>query len=92
VTTASQARSRSSAKVITLAVLVIIAILAIIAGVLYLTEPARSLPSVLGTITSPASRAGAHRDARGGVSLAVGVILLLVAYFIGRPRRPAPEE
>jgi hypothetical protein len=92
VTTASQARSRSSAKVITVAVLVIIAILAIIAGVLYLTEPAKSLPSVLGTITSPASRANGHRDARGGVSLAVGVILLLVAYFIGRAGRSAPKE
>jgi hypothetical protein len=89
VTTASQTRSRSPARVITVAVLVIIAILAIVAGVLYLTEPAKSLPSVLGTITSPASRADGHRDARGGVSLAVGVILLVAAIFIGRGGRAA---
>jgi amino acid permease len=65
-------------------ILVIIAILAIIAGILYLTEPAKSLPSVLGTITQPASRADVHRTLRGWVSLVIAVILLGVAWFTAR--------
>ena len=53
----SRARRRSSGQLIAVAVLVIIAVLAIIAGIIYLTEPAKSLPSILGTITEPVFRA-----------------------------------
>ena len=61
----SRARRRSSGQMIAVAVLVIIGVLAIIVGIIYLTEPAKSLPSILGTITEPASRANAHRSVRG---------------------------
>lgn len=80
---------RSTGKTIAVAVLVIIAVLAIIAGVVYLVEPAKSLPSILGTITHPAARANGHRSLRGWVALAVGVILLVVAWFVSRSGRSA---
>jgi hypothetical protein len=78
------AAGRSSARMIAVVILVIIAILAIIAGIMYFAEPAKSLPSILGTITQPASRADKHRPARGAVALVVGVICLVAAWFVGR--------
>lgn len=86
---ASRASGWSPGKITAVTILAIIAVLAIIAGVMYLTEPARSLPSVLGTITQPASRAAAHRNLRGAVALVVGVILLAAAGFTARSGRSA---
>lgn len=76
---------------IAVAILVIIAVLAIIAGIMYLTEPAKSLPSILGTITHPVSRANAHRSLRGWTALAVGVICLAAAWFVSRMGRSSPR-
>ncbi len=90
-TDASRARSWSPGKIIAVAVLVIIAVLAIIAGILYLTEPAKSLPSILGTITHPASRANAHRSARGWTALVIGVICLAAAWLVSRMGRSSPR-
>jgi hypothetical protein len=74
-------------------VLAIIAVLAIVAGIIYFAEPARSLPGMLGTITHPASRAGAHRTTRGVVALVVGLILLVAAWFVYRTgRREQPDS
>jgi uncharacterized membrane protein HdeD (DUF308 family) len=75
---------RSSGRVILAVVLVIIGILGIIAGIIYLTEPAHSLPSILGTIKFNGhnhSRAYSHRTLRGAVSLVVGIVLLLAGLF-----------
>jgi len=72
-------------------ILVIIAVLAIIAAIIYFAEPARSLPSFLGTITHPASRAGAHRTTRAWVALAVGVVCLAAAGLASRSGRPSPR-
>ena len=85
----SRARGRSPAAMIAVAVLVIIAVLAIIAGILYLTEPAKTLPSILGTITQPPSLASAHRTLRGWTALAVGVICLAAAWAASRMGRPS---
>ena len=82
----SGTRGRSSGQTIAVAVLLIIAVLAIVAGIIYLTEPAKSLPSILGTITHPASRASAHRTFRGWTALAAGVICLVAAWFVRRRR------
>jgi uncharacterized membrane protein HdeD (DUF308 family) len=84
---ASPARGRSTGG-LTAAVIIlgIIAVVAIIAGVLYLTEPAKSLPAVLGTITHPASRANEHRALRGWVAIAFGVLCLAAAWFAARAR------
>ncbi len=90
-THASRAPGRSPGRMIAVAVLVIIAVLAVIAGIMYLTEPARSLPGILGTITHPASRASAHRTVRGWTALAVGVICLAAAWFASRMGRPSPR-
>jgi hypothetical protein len=72
-------------------VLAIIAVLAVIAAILYFTEPAKSLPSILGAITHPASRAAAHRTTRGGVALAVGVVCLAAAALASRKGRLSPR-
>jgi multisubunit Na+/H+ antiporter MnhB subunit len=70
-------------------VLVIIAVLAIIAAIMYFTEPARSLPSILGAISHPASRANAHRTTRAWIALAVGVVCLVAAGLVSWTGRPS---
>jgi hypothetical protein len=72
-------------------VLVIIAVLAIIAAIMYFTEPARSLPGILGTITHPAARASAHRTTRAWIALGVGVVCLAAAGLASRMGRPSPR-
>jgi len=65
-------------------ILVIIGILLIIASILYFTQPAHSLPSILGTLKHPPnsiSRANNHRTLRGVVSLIVGIIVLGAGVF-----------
>jgi amino acid permease len=86
VTYETQASGWSSGKMAAVAVLIIIAVLAAVAGVMYLTEPAKSLPSFLGAITHPASRAAAHRSTRGIVAIAVAVVGLVAAWFVSRRR------
>jgi len=86
----AHATSRSPARMLAVAVLVIIAVLLIIAGVLYFAEPARSLPAVLGTITHPASRASTNRPLRGAICLVIAVVALVAAWFTGR-RTSAPR-
>lgn len=86
-TYATRSRGWSPGRATIAAVLAVIAVLAIIACVIYFTEPARSLPSVLGAITHPASRAGAHRSTRGWTALAIAVVCLVAAGLIGRQGR-----
>ena len=75
----ANASGRSTGRMVIVAVLAVIAILAVVAGIMYFTEPAKSLPSILGTITSPASRASEHRSTRGAIALGVGVVCLIAA-------------
>ncbi len=79
---------RSPARIIIAVILVIIGILAIVAAILYFTEPAKSLPSVLGQITSPVHRAESKRSLRGAVALVIGLILLAggVFAFVWKPK------
>lgn len=86
---ATGARNWSPGRVTAVVILAVIGVLAVIAAIMFFTEPARSLPSVLGTITHPASRADAHRSTRGVVSLAIGVICLAAAAFASLGHRPA---
>ena len=90
-TYATQARGRSTGRIAAAAILVIIAVLAIIAAIMYLTEPARSLPGILGTITHPASRADAHRTTRAVVALVVGVVCLAAAGLASRTGTRSPR-
>jgi amino acid permease len=84
----STGAGRSTGKTAAVAVLVIIAILAIVAGALYFAEPAKSLPSVMGAITS-GSRADTHRTLRGWISIVVAVVLLVAAWFTARMKGSA---
>ena len=77
----SDTAGRSPARIGAAAVLGIIAILLIIAAIIYFTEPAKSLPSILGTITHPAKRASEHRSLRGIITLVVGVLCLVGGVF-----------
>jgi hypothetical protein len=86
-TYASPARGRSAGGMAAVVILVVIAVVAIIAAVMYFTEPAKSLPSILGSITHPASRASAHRTTRAVVALAVGVVCLVAAGLASRVAR-----
>jgi hypothetical protein len=54
------------------AVLVVLGILALIAGILYLTVDAKSLPSILGKLHGYAG----HRSKRGIAAVVVAVVLL----------------
>jgi amino acid permease len=83
------AGGRSPGKTIAVVVLAIIGVLAIVVGIIYLVEPAKSLPSILGTITHPASRASAHRSLRGTTAVIVGVICLVAAWLVSRLGRSA---
>jgi amino acid permease len=85
----SAAGGRSPGKTIAVVVLAIIGVLAIVVGIIYLVEPAKSLPSILGTITHPASRASAHRSLRGTTAVIVGVICLVAAWLVSRLGRSA---
>jgi hypothetical protein len=70
-------------RLFTLALL-IIGVIFIVAAVLYLTEPAGSLPSFM-----PGHTAGvtAHHSLRAIGAFVVGVVLLLAAAASGWPRR-----
>lgn len=50
----------------------VLGILAVVAGVIYLTVEAKSLPSIMGQIHGDT----AHRSLRGIVAIIVGVLLL----------------
>ena len=80
----STGAGRSTGKTAAVAILVVIAVLAIVAGAIYFAEPAKSLPSVMGAITSPASRANEHRSLRGWISIVIAVVLLVAAWFTAR--------
>jgi amino acid permease len=82
---------RSSGKTIIAVVLAIIAVLLIVVGVLYLVEPAKSLPSFMGQITAPASRANANRSLRGAGALVIAVICAIGAWFTLRGKKPKSE-
>lgn len=72
---------RPTGRVVAAAVLVVIGILLIIAAIIYFTTDAKSLPSILGTIKHPPNRANSTRSLRGIVSLVVGVVLFVGAWF-----------
>ena len=75
---------RSTGRTVAAAILGVVGILLIIAAILYFTQPAHSLPSILGTIKYNGhnhSRAYDHRTLRGIVSLIVGLICLIAAWF-----------
>jgi amino acid permease len=84
----STGTGRSTGKTAAVAILVVVAVLAIVAGAIYFAEPAKSLPSVMGAITT-GSRASEHRDLRGWISIVIAVVLLVAAWFTARMKGSA---
>jgi amino acid permease len=73
----STGSGNSSGRTAASVVLAIIAILFIVAGILYLAEPAKSLPSFMGHI----SGSDGHHPLRAAGSLIVGVVFAVGAWF-----------
>jgi hypothetical protein len=64
----------------------VVAVLAIVAGVMYMTMPAHSLPSLLGRLPNATS----HRTKRGIAALVAGIVLLVIGgVALIRSRREA---
>lgn len=75
---------RPAGRVAAAVVLAVIGILFIVAAIIYFSEPAKSLPSILGTIKFNGhnlSRADNKRSVRGIGTLVVGLVLLVCAWF-----------
>ena len=71
---------RSGARVLAI-VLAVIGVLAIIVGILYVAGALNSVHFLVGKYHK------GHHQARAAVSFVVGVILLALAWFVGRRRR-----
>jgi formate hydrogenlyase subunit 3/multisubunit Na+/H+ antiporter MnhD subunit len=67
----------SSSRTVIAVICAIVAIVAIVAGIIYLAEPAKSLPSILGTERGDIN----HRDLRAATSLIIGVVFAVGAWF-----------
>jgi len=64
------------------ALVIVVGVLAVIAGVIYFTVEAKSLPSFMGQLHGDS----AHRTLRGIVALVVGVVLVAGGLAAARPR------
>ena len=73
----------SSGRTIAVVILAIVAILFIVAGFIYLAEPAKSLPSIMGQIKGSSG----HHALRAAGSFVVGVVFAVGAWF-ARSYRP----
>ena len=57
--------------------LLVIGLLALIAGIIYLTVPAHSLPSIMGSLPK-----NGHRSKRGVAGVVVGAVLAVIGGFL----------
>jgi amino acid permease len=78
---------KSTGRTIAAVIVAIIAIVFIVAGIIYLAEPAKSLPSVLGNMPHSTG----HRPLRAAGCLIVGVIFGVGAWFV-RSYQPKPQS
>jgi multisubunit Na+/H+ antiporter MnhB subunit len=67
-------------------ILIVLGILAVVAGVIYLKNPVHSYPSFFPGYNAHGK---GHHHIRGYIAIGVGIVLLLVAAFVGRRRRRA---
>ena len=86
----SASGGRSTGRTVTAVILAIIGILFIIAGIMYLAEPAKSLPSFMGQI----SGSNGHHPLRAAGTFILGVIFFVGAWFALRyqPKSSTPAE
>ena len=85
-TSTSGSAERSSGRTILAVILGIIALLFIVVAIIYIAEPAKSLPSLL-----PGHEAGSshHHVKHGIAAVLVGIGCLVFAWFQSGPRRVA---
>ena len=84
--------SRSAGRTILAVILGVIALLFIVAAVIYLVEPAKSLPSFMGHVAGSTG----HHPLRATGCFVVGIVLAVGAWFAlafkPRPQAPAPND
>lgn len=68
---------KSSGRTAAAVILAIIAILFVVAGLIYIIEPAKSLPSFMGHVANSTG----HHPLRAAGSLIVGVVFAVGAWF-----------
>jgi amino acid permease len=79
--------STSSGRKLIAIVCIVIAVLAIIAGLIYAIEPAKSLPAFMGQIKGSSG----HRALRMSGSFIVGIVLAAAAW-VALAYKPKPQE
>jgi preprotein translocase subunit SecY len=93
VSSISASSSRSSGRTILAVILGIIALLFIVVAVIYLAEPAKSLPSFI-----PGHIAGStgHHPLKATGCIVVGIVFAVGAWFAlafkAKPQAPAPND
>jgi hypothetical protein len=93
VSSMSGSSSRSSGRTILAVILGILALIFIVVAVIYLAEPAKSLPSFI-----PGHIAGStgHHPLKATGCLVVGIVLAVGAWFAlafkPKPQAPAPND
>jgi hypothetical protein len=85
------ASGKSSGKTIIAIVLAVVAVLLIVAAIIFFAEPAHSLPSFMGKITTPVSRANAHRPLHGAAAAVAAVVCLVAAFFVNRSNKAVTD-
>lgn len=91
----STGSSNSSGRTASAVVLAVIAVIFIVAGIIYLTMPASSLPGFMGHV----AHSSGHHPLRAAGSLIVGVVFAVGAWFALKykgkavtPAGSAPKE
>jgi hypothetical protein len=91
VSSVNESGGRPAGRTVTAVILAIIGILFIIAGIIYVAEPAQSLPSII-----PGHLAGStgHHPLRAAGTLVLGVIFFIGAWFAlsYKPKTGTPAE
>jgi amino acid permease len=89
-TSLSETGGRSAGRTVTAVILAIIAILCLIAGILYVAEPASSLPGFLSAGSSLKGSTG-HHTVRAIGSFVLAAIFLVATVFAVRSGRAAAQ-
>jgi amino acid permease len=92
VSSMSGSSSRSSGRTALAVILGIIALVFIVAAVIYLVEPAKSLPSFMGHVAGSTG----HHPLRATGCIVVGIVLAVGAWFAlafkPKPQAPAAND
>lgn len=81
---------RAPGRVVAAGILAVIALLFVVAGIIYIAEPASSLPSIMGHVKG----SNGHHPLRAAGSLVVGVVFAVGAWFAlnYQPKSPQVQD